>query len=66
MRLRLTWAGPRVTGAYKAGGDWVPVGDLEVPSDVAGGGFALACHGGLPEADRWAKFTDFRVIQGGK
>jgi hypothetical protein len=66
VRLRLTWSGARVAGAYKVGGDWVPVGDVEVPEGVSGGSFALASHGGPPEADRWAKFTDFRIVQGGK
>jgi hypothetical protein len=64
VRLRLTWAGARVTGAYKAGGDWVPVGDVEIPSGASGGGFALTAHGGAPEADHWARFTDFRIVQG--
>ena len=66
VRLRLTWAGGRVTGSYKAGGDWVAVGDVELPAGVAGGGFALAAHGAPPEADRWARFTEFRIVQGGK
>lgn len=66
VRLRLTWAGGRVTGAYKAGGDWVAVGEVETPAGTTGGGFALTAHGAPPEAARWARFTDFRVVQGGK
>jgi regulation of enolase protein 1 (concanavalin A-like superfamily) len=64
VRLRLTWSGGRVSGAYKAGGDWVPVGDVELPAGATGGSVALASHGGAPDADRWAKFTDLRVVQG--
>jgi len=66
LRLRLTWAGARVVGSYKAGGDWVSVGEVETPAGVTGGGFALTAHGAPPEADRWAKFTEFRIVQGAK
>lgn len=64
VRLRLTWAGAKVSGAYKTGGDWVPVGEVDVPAGVEGGNVGLACHGGAADADRWAKFTDLRVVQG--
>ena len=66
IRLRLTWAGPKVTGAYKAGGDWVPVGEVALPEGVSGGNVGLASHGGAPDANRWAKFTDLRIVQSGK
>lgn len=66
VRLRLTWAGAKVSGAYKAAGDWVPVGEVELPSGVAGGSVGLACHGGAPDADRWAKFSGLRIVQGSK
>jgi regulation of enolase protein 1 (concanavalin A-like superfamily) len=66
VRLRLTWSGARVAGSYKAGGDWVAVGDVELPAGAAGGGFAIVAHGAPPEADRWARFTDFKIVQGAR
>jgi hypothetical protein len=66
VRLRLTWSGAKVSGAYKAAGDWVPIGDVEVPGGVSAGSVGLACHGGAPEADRWAKFTALRISQASK
>jgi len=64
VRLRLTWAGAKVSGSYKAAGDWVPVGEVELPAGVDGGSVGLASHGGAADADRWAKFTALRVVQG--
>jgi len=66
VRLRLTWSGGKVSGAYKAAADWVPVGEVELPAGVSGGNVALASHGGTPEADRWAKFSALRIVQGAK
>jgi len=66
VRLRLTWAGGKVSGAYKTTGDWVPVGEVEVPAGVDGANVGLASHGGAPDADRWAKFTALRIVQGAK
>jgi len=63
VRLRLTWSGGKVSGSYKAGGDWVPVGEVELPAGVGAGSVGLTAHGGAPDADRWAKFTDLRVTQ---
>jgi hypothetical protein len=64
VRLRLTWSGGKVAASYKAGGDWVAVGEVEVPAGAGAASFALTSHGGAPDADRWAKFTDFRIVQG--
>jgi regulation of enolase protein 1 (concanavalin A-like superfamily) len=66
MRLRLTWAGAKVSGAYKTTGDWVPVGEVELPAGVTAGSVGLTAHGGAPDSDRWAKFADFRVTQASK
>lgn len=63
VRLRLVWAGPKVSGFYKTTTDWIPVGELEAPASEAAPSAALASHGGPAEADRWAKFTEFRVAQ---
>lgn len=66
VRLRLTWSGDKVAAAYKAAGDWVPVGEVEVPAGAGAASFGLASHGGPADADRWATFTDFRIVQGKK
>jgi hypothetical protein len=66
VRLRLTWAGGKVSGAYKTTGDWVPAGEVELPAGVDGGSAGLACHGGAPDADHWAKFSALRIVQGAK
>lgn len=62
-RLRLTWSGAKVSGSYKTGGDWVSAGEVELPAGASGGNAGLASHGGAPDADRWAKFSDFRIVQ---
>lgn len=66
VRLRLTWSGAKIAGAYKAGGDWVPVGEVEVPAGAGAANVALASHGAAPDADRWSKFADFRIVQAPK
>ncbi|MBI3854741.1 MAG: hypothetical protein HY293_03520 [Planctomycetes bacterium] len=66
IRLRLTWAGAKVSGSYKAGGDWVPVGEVELPAGAAGGSIGLASHGAAADADRWTKFSELRVVQSAK
>lgn len=66
VRLRLTWAGAKVSGAYKTAGDWVAVGEVELPAGASGGSVGLASHGGAADADRWAKFTDLRIAQAAK
>jgi len=63
VRLRLVWSGAKVSGAFKAGGDWVPAGDVDCPMPDGSASAALAAHGAPPEADRWAKFTDFRIVK---
>jgi hypothetical protein len=63
VRLRLVWSGGRVSGSYKTGGDWVPVGEVECPNPDGPGSAALACHGGPADADRWAKFSDFKIVK---
>lgn len=66
VRLRLVWSGAKVHGFYKTTGDWVPVGEMESPSPDGAANAALASHGGAPDSDHWAKFTDFRVVKPGK
>lgn len=66
LRLRLVWSGAKVSGAYKTTGDWVSVGEVESPSPDGAASAALACHGGAADADRWGKFTDFKVVKPAK
>jgi len=66
LRLRLTWSGAKVNGSYKAGGDWVSVADVEAPTSEAPANFGLASHGGGAEANRWAKFSDFKISKAAK
>ncbi len=66
VHLRLVWSGTKVSGSYKAGGDWIPVGELDLPAGAGAGSFGLACHGGTADADRWTKFSGFRIAHSGK
>jgi len=63
VKLRLVWSGAKVSGAYKTTGDWIPVGELDAPASEAAPSAGLASHGGAADADRWAKFTDFRILK---
>ena len=63
VRLRLVWSGSKVSGAYKTNGDWVPVGEVDCPQPDGSASLALACHGAPAEAERWAKFSDLRVVK---
>jgi hypothetical protein len=63
VRLKLVWSGSKVSGAYKTTHDWVPVGEVECPLPDGAASVALASHGAPAEADRWAKFSDFRVVK---
>jgi regulation of enolase protein 1 (concanavalin A-like superfamily) len=65
VRLRLTWTGTKVSGAYKAAGDWIAVGEAEIPP-VTSASAGLASHGGAADADRWSKFSDFRISKAAK
>jgi regulation of enolase protein 1 (concanavalin A-like superfamily) len=66
VRLRLTWSGPKVAGAYKVAGEWIAIGETDTPPSEAGASVGLTCHGAAPEADRWAKFTDLRIVKSPK
>jgi hypothetical protein len=66
VRLRLLWMGAKVSGAFKSSGDWVSIGEVECPVPDGSGSAALASHGGPGEADRWAKFSDFRIVKPAK
>jgi len=66
VRLRLVWSGPKVSGAYKTGGDWIPVAEVDCPAPDGAASAGLACHGGAADADHWTKFSDVRVLKLGK
>jgi regulation of enolase protein 1 (concanavalin A-like superfamily) len=66
VRLRLVWMGQKVRGAYKAGADWVQVGEVDCPVPDGSASVGLACHGGAADADRWGKFNDCRIVKLGK
>jgi hypothetical protein len=63
VRLRLVWSGAKVSGAYKTTGDWVPVGEVDCPVPDGSASVALAAHGGTPDAERWAKLSEFRIVK---
>jgi len=63
IRLKLVWAGGVVSGSYKAAGDWVAVGDYEMPEAEGEPRIALGAHGAPAGVDRWATFADFRVTK---
>lgn len=64
IQLRLVWSGSKVSGAYKAAGDWVVLGDYDVPEGEVK--VALAAHGAPADADRWASFTAFKISKAPK
>jgi hypothetical protein len=66
IHLKLVWSGAKVTGSYKTAGDWVPVGEYELPEPTSELKIALGAHGAAPDADRWATFTAFRIAKAAK
>jgi hypothetical protein len=66
IQLKLVWAGAKVTGSYKASGDWVTLGDYELPESEGEIKIALGAHGAPAMADRWATFSSFRISKVGK
>lgn len=64
IHLKLVWSGAKVSGSYKAAGDWVELGDYDMPEgDVK---VALAAHGAPADADRWATFTSLKISKAAK
>jgi len=64
--LKLVWSGAKVAGSYKAAGDWVSLGDYELPAPEGEIKAALAAHGAPADADRWATFTSFKISKSAK
>lgn len=62
-RLRLVWAGPKVSGFINIDGDkgWTPVGTYDVPPGE-NPQFGLCAHGAAADADRWASITGLRIL----
>ncbi|HVR85552.1 MAG TPA: DUF1349 domain-containing protein [Planctomycetota bacterium] len=66
IQLRMVWSGIKVSGFYKAAGDWVALGDYEIPGSDAELRIGLGAHGAPADADRWATFTGFRITKAAK
>ncbi|HLY08083.1 MAG TPA: DUF1349 domain-containing protein [Planctomycetota bacterium] len=64
--LKLIWSGATVSGSYKAAGDWVTIGEYELPESTSELKVGLGAHGAAADADRWASFTGFRITKPGK
>jgi hypothetical protein len=67
FQFKIVWAAARLSGFYRpaAGGDWVHLGDYDVPPGE-NPQIGLCAHGGAAESDRWASFKGFRVVKGAK
>ena len=63
--LRLVWAGKKVKGQYRAGsdGEWKTAGECDAPFEEEAPQAGLSAHGGPADADRWARFSGFRIIR---
>jgi hypothetical protein len=63
-KLRLVWAGGRVTGLYKLEGsaEWTAVATVDAPvgENIR---FGLCCNGAPPDQDRWGTIKDFRILR---
>jgi hypothetical protein len=66
VTLKLVWAGAKITGSYKAAGDWVTLGDYELPLSDAELKIALGAHGAPADANRWATFSAFKITKAAK
>src|SRR5262249_12610864 len=66
IHLKLVWSGAKVAGLYKTSGDWIALGDYEMPAGEGELKIALASHGAPAAADRWATFSSLRVSKGTK
>jgi len=66
IQLKLVWSGAKVSGSYKAAGDWVALGDYDLPASDADLLIGLGAHGAAAGADRWATFTSFRISKAAK
>jgi len=66
IHLKLVWSGAKVSGSYKAAGDWVALGDYDLPVSEPELRIGLGAHGAPANADRWATFTSFRITKAAK
>jgi regulation of enolase protein 1 (concanavalin A-like superfamily) len=64
VRLRLVWAGPKVTGQYQgaAAKEWVTLATVEAPPGE-NPRFGLCSNGAPADADRWATLREFRILK---
>ena len=66
-RLRLVWAGSKVTGQYRTaeGKEWVTVATVDAPAGE-NPRFGLCANGAPADADRWATLKDVRILKASK
>lgn len=69
VRLRLLVTGSQIRGQYRPAGmdKWLDAGagNLPVPPDGKAK-LSLHCYQGPPDAEHWARFSEFRVLRAGK
>jgi regulation of enolase protein 1 (concanavalin A-like superfamily) len=66
VRVRLLVAGRHIRGEYlPLGGDkWLPAGAGDLPAPAQGRAqISLHCYQGPPDAEHWARFSEFRVVR---
>lgn len=66
VRVRLLVASRRIRGEYMPlGGDkWLEAGSGDLPAPPEGRAkISLHCYQGPPDAEHWARFSDFRILQ---
>jgi regulation of enolase protein 1 (concanavalin A-like superfamily) len=66
VRVRLRAAGNQIRGQYlPAGADqWLDAGAGELPAPPQGhASISLHCYQGPPDAEHWARFSEFRVLR---
>ena len=68
VRVRLRVEGNQIRGQYQPGGTgpWLDAGAGELPAPPQGQAkISLHCYQGPPDAERWPRFSEFRVLRTG-
>lgn len=66
VRVRLLVKGQHIRGEYwpHGGGQWLKAGDGDLPAPPrARAKISLHCYQGPPDAEHWARFSEFRVVR---
>lgn len=70
VRLRLLVSGNQIRGQFRPDGstEWKEAGacDLPAPPTGAKAKVCLHCYQGPPDAEHWARFTEFSIVRLGK